>query len=216
MNQAPKLLYPALVVAAISVTVFSALGIETLLDRAPLAHSMGQTKSVGDVPLHGDAEKNPAVNKGREPSASNDAGFVAGATGRGVADGSAYERQGKSNPSAQTAATACDACGEIVSIRHVETAGQGSGVGAVVGGVAGALLGNQMGAGNGRVAMTLLGGAGGAYAGNTVEKNMHKHSAYQIRVRMDDGKLRTITQHETPDFRTGDRVRIKQGALLPA
>lgn len=44
---------------------------------------------------------------------------------------------------------------------------------------------------------------------------MHKRRAYQIRVRMDNGKLRTVTQHETPDFRAGDRVRIKQGALWP-
>ncbi|MCK9990460.1 MAG: glycine zipper 2TM domain-containing protein [Rugosibacter sp.] len=219
MSQAPKVLYPALVVAAISVTVFSALGIETLLNRTPLAHSMGQTQKSGadGVSGHGEADTSPAGNKWREPSANDGAVPVDGSTGRFVVDSSADDRQGRSNafPQPLAAASVCNDCGEIVSIRRIETAGQGSGVGAIAGGVAGALLGNQMGAGNGRVAMTLLGGAGGAYAGNTVEKNMHKRSAYQIRVRMDNGKLRTVTQHETPDFRAGDRVRIKQGALWP-
>src|SRR6266487_4193110 len=82
-------------------------------------------------------------------------------------------------------AATCHRCGTVVSIGRIERKGQGSGVGAVAGGVAGALLGNGMGQGNGRTAMTLLGGAGGAYAGNEIEKNVHKSSTYRIRVRMD-------------------------------
>jgi outer membrane lipoprotein SlyB len=64
--------------------------------------------------------------------------------------------------------------------------------------------------------MTVIGGAGGAYAGNAVEKNMNKRISYQVRVRMQSGKVQTIYQREIPDVRTGDPVRIKQGRLLSA
>ena len=68
------------------------------------------------------------------------------------------------------------------------------GIGTVAGGVLGGVLGNQVGGGNGRTAMTVLGAAGGAYAGNTVEKNMKKVTLYQMRVRMNNGSVRTIEQ----------------------
>jgi len=54
------------------------------------------------------------------------------------------------------------------------------------------LLGNQVGNGNGKTLATVLGAAGGAYAGNTVEKNMKKVTVYDVRVRMDDGSIRNM------------------------
>lgn len=47
--------------------------------------------------------------------------------------------------------------------------------GTVIGGVAGALLGNQIGGGTGKTVATIAGGAGGAYAGNRVQDNMQKN-----------------------------------------
>jgi uncharacterized protein YcfJ len=46
--------------------------------------------------------------------------------------------------------------------------------GTVVGGVAGGLLGNQIGGGKGKTLATVAGAAGGAYAGNQVQKNMQE------------------------------------------
>src|SRR5262250_3086786 len=47
--------------------------------------------------------------------------------------------------------------------------------GTVIGGVAGGLLGSTIGGGTGRTVATIAGAAGGAYAGNQVQKNMqHK------------------------------------------
>ena len=79
--------------------------------------------------------------------------------------------------------------------------------------MAGAILGNQVGGGSGRTVMTIAGGAGGAYVGNEVEKNSKRSSAYQIRVRMADGSMRTLTQREVPNVNSGDRVRINNGAI---
>ncbi|MDD2735887.1 MAG: glycine zipper 2TM domain-containing protein [Desulfuromonadaceae bacterium] len=47
-------------------------------------------------------------------------------------------------------------------------------VGTVLGGVAGALLGHQIGGGTGKTVATIAGGAGGAYAGNQVQDSMQK------------------------------------------
>ena len=115
---------------------------------------------------------------------------------------------GGSNPGA-----ACVNCGTVESVRLIERQGSGSGLGAVAGGVAGAILGNQVGGGSGRTVMTVAGGAGGAYVGNEIEKNSKRSSAYQIRVRMADGSIRTLTQREVPNVNSGDRVRVGNGVI---
>ncbi|MDE2600424.1 MAG: glycine zipper 2TM domain-containing protein [Rhodocyclaceae bacterium] len=111
------------------------------------------------------------------------------------------------------AATLCASCGTVESVRLIERKGSGSGLGAVAGGVAGALIGNQFGGGSGRTVMTIAGAGGGAYAGNEIEKNMNKTSAYQIKVRMADGSMRTFSQREVPRMNSGDRVRIANGSI---
>jgi outer membrane lipoprotein SlyB len=52
--------------------------------------------------------------------------------------------------------------------------------------------------------------------GNQVEGNMKANHSYEIRVRLDDGTLRTFHQQSVPQWRTGDRVRIVKGSLHTA
>lgn len=111
------------------------------------------------------------------------------------------------------AAAPCGNCGTIDSIRVTEKAGEGSGVGLVAGGVLGGLLGHQIGRGSGNTAATIIGAAGGAYAGHQVEKNVKKASHYEVNVRMDDGAMRTVTYDVEPGFRSGDKVRFIDGKL---
>ncbi|MES2977012.1 MAG: glycine zipper 2TM domain-containing protein [Pseudomonadota bacterium] len=103
-------------------------------------------------------------------------------------------------------AAVCATCGKVESVTPVQRQGQVNGVavggatvglGTVAGGVVGGLLGNQVGGGNGKTAMTVLGVAGGAMAGNAIEKNMKKVTVYQMRVRMQDGSVRTIEQAQS-------------------
>ena len=110
----------------------------------------------------------------------------------------------------------CNNCGNIESIREVKSRAQGSGVGAAGGAILGGLLGNQVGSGHGRQLATVAGAVGGAVVGNQVEGNMKADTSYEIRVRLDDGTLRTFHQHSVPQWRTGDRVRIVKGTLRPA
>jgi outer membrane lipoprotein SlyB len=95
----------------------------------------------------------------------------------------------------------CADCGTVEAVTAVQRQGHVNGVavggttvgvGTVAGGVIGGLLGHQMGGGSGKTAMTVLGAAGGAFAGNTIEKNMKKVTVYQVRVRMHDGSTRTV------------------------
>jgi outer membrane lipoprotein SlyB len=110
----------------------------------------------------------------------------------------------------------CANCGNIESIRTITNRARGSGLGAAGGAVLGGLLGNQVGSGNGRSLATVAGAVGGAVLGNRVEGNMHAEHSYEIRVRLDDGTLRTFHQSSAPSWHTGERVRIVKGRLRPA
>ena len=107
----------------------------------------------------------------------------------------------------------CSNCGNVESIREINTRAQGSGLGAAGGAILGGLLGNQVGGGHGRQLATVAGAVGGAVVGNQVEGNMKATHSYEIRVRLDDGHTRTFHQQNAPGWRQGDRVRVVKGAL---
>jgi len=111
-------------------------------------------------------------------------------------------------------ANECATCGTVSSIHTVALKGDATGLGAVAGGVTGAMVGNQIGRGNGNTAMTILGAAGGALAGNEIEKNVKKRYVYRITVRMDDGSVRTLSQSSPPAVGIGEKVRIVDGAVV--
>ena len=112
--------------------------------------------------------------------------------------------------------TWCANCGNVESVRAIKQRAQGSGLGAAGGAVVGGLLGNQIGGGHGRQLATVAGAIGGAVVGNQVEGNMKASTSYEIRVRLDDGTLRTFHQSSEPQWRSGDRVRIVKGRLRAA
>jgi outer membrane lipoprotein SlyB len=105
---------------------------------------------------------------------------------------------------AAAAAAGCADCGVVESIRAVETKGQGSGLGAVAGGI----LGNQLGGGSGHTALTLVGAGAGAYAGHEIEQGMNKTVSYQVKVRMKDGTRRTFYERAQPALAVGQKVRV--------
>lgn len=120
-------------------------------------------------------------------------------------------------PQQQANQPVCYDCGTVESVREIATQAQQQtpsiGLGAIAGGVLGGLLGNQVGGGNGKKAMAVLGAAGGAYAGHQIEKQMRGgERQYEVTVRFDDGALRTFTQNSS-QWRSGDRVRLSNGQL---
>jgi len=117
----------------------------------------------------------------------------------------------------------CADCGTVEAVTAVQRQGEVNGVavgnttvglGTVAGGVVGGLLGNQVGGGNGKTAMTVLGVAGGAFAGNQIEKNMKKVTVYQVRVRMNDGSTRNV--EVSSSIPVGSRVIVEGNNLRMA
>jgi outer membrane lipoprotein SlyB len=109
----------------------------------------------------------------------------------------------------------CANCGVVEAINAVEVQGDGGYVGLIGGGVAGAVIGSQIGKGSGRTAAQILGAAGGAYAGNQIEKNMKKTTHYEVVTRLEGGGTQTITFASPPALRVGDRVRVEGNTLVP-
>lgn len=101
---------------------------------------------------------------------------------------------------------------ELVRQDNTGIGGSGIGAGAIAGAVVGGILGNQVGGGQGKTAATVIGAAGGAYAGNEMQKrNQAQADAYKFTIRMNDGSYQTVTQTSIADIRVGDRVRIENG-----
>ena len=113
-------------------------------------------------------------------------------------------------------AGSCALCGTVESIWTVEVRGEPGGAGAVPGGFGGAAIGNQTGGESGNTATTILGAAGGVFAGSELEKNAKKRRAYRVTVRMDDGSFRTVSLSSPPAFNVGDKVRVVEGRLVRA
>lgn len=102
--------------------------------------------------------------------------------------------------------------GVVQSIDLVTQDHAGIGVGTIAGAVIGGIVGNQVGGGTGNTAATVLGAAGGAYAGHELEKrNQQQVNAYKLTIRMNDGTYQTVTQTSSADIRVGDRVQIDNG-----
>lgn len=104
-------------------------------------------------------------------------------------------------------------CGRVMEVERYVKKGEGSGVGMVAGGVAGALIGNQIGKGDGRKVATVAGAAGGAYVGNEIEKNSKSINMLRVVVKMDEGGTRTFNVKDQGQFRDGDRVHLVDGKL---
>ncbi len=108
----------------------------------------------------------------------------------------------------------CRNCGTIDSITPITKQGEGSGAGAVLGGVLGGVLGHQVGNGRGKDLATVAGAVGGAVLGNTVEKNAKTSSAFDVRVRLEDGTFQTLRYETDPGMRVGDKVKIENGRAV--
>jgi outer membrane lipoprotein SlyB len=106
--------------------------------------------------------------------------------------------------------------GTIQAVREVKDPGKTTGLGPIAGGIAGAVLGDQIGGkGMTRKVVTVLGAAGGAYAGREIEQQARATKHWEIDVRRDDGAQETVRSEIAPPYNPGDRVRLVDGRLQP-
>jgi len=108
-----------------------------------------------------------------------------------------------------TAATGCDRCGTIDSIRQVAVKEQWTPLGSMPSsadiGPSGMAM-YQIGKGFTNQGQVLVGAAGGtAYRTQPTQRNITR---WEVAVKMDDGSTRTLTQNYEPLMQVGDRVRV--------
>ena len=180
-------------IAGIALTLFCGVGIAALMGWIP--NSMGGAGDRTAMDQRMTSTVPAAAPRAHMPAASRSAPVAHAA------------------PVPVAAVPTCAECGVIESVREVDAKGQGSGLGAVGGAVVGGLLGNQVGAGRGKDAMTVIGAVGGGLAGNEVEKRVKTTKSYAVTVRLNDGSSRVISEANLPSWHTGDKVKIVNGAI---
>jgi outer membrane lipoprotein SlyB len=116
---------------------------------------------------------------------------------------------GKAKPGAAT----CADCGQVVSVTTGTKEGKGGPIGIIGGGVAGAVLGRQVGGGTGKDVATIAGAAGGAYAGHKIEEKLRSTKFWSVKVRLDSGEERTIEFDHDPGFAKGNLVKVSGGKV---
>ena len=240
-----KRLHPLLTAAAISVTVFSAVGVGAMTGLLP--HSLSSTpqpapqiaSQAAEAPLPTPPIGAGAVREASEAQASDMPPAAPVSTpARPAHKKAAHAKAAKPvqlaevspmPPQAQGAPVpppppAIEAprplpgvLGVVESVREIsKPAEKSNGVGPIAGGVAGAVVGNQFGHGTTKSILTILGAAGGAFAGKEIETNVRSTKHWEVNVRLDDGSYRTLTSEQPPFWHGGERVRLLDGRLQPA
>ena len=117
-------------------------------------------------------------------------------------------------PPAAPRAALCATCGTVEAINVIEVKGEGSYVGLIGGGIAGALLGSQIGKGTGKTVAEIAGAGGGALLGREAEKYLKKTKHFEVVVRLQGGGTSMVSYPTQPQWRVGDKVRVEGGALV--
>ncbi|MES2509385.1 MAG: glycine zipper 2TM domain-containing protein [Pseudomonadota bacterium] len=118
-----------------------------------------------------------------------------------------------------TAPSAAVEYGRVTNVEVVRTqapAGTNA-AGTIIGGIAGAVIGHQIGGGSGKDLATVAGAVGGAVAGNAIQRNANGGNrvtdVYRVSVQVDNGSYRAYDLGNPGDIRAGDRVRIENGQI---
>ncbi|WP_374580916.1 glycine zipper 2TM domain-containing protein [Pseudoduganella sp.] len=216
--------HPMLLIAAIAVVLFCGVGIAAIMGWLPSSGAtMGPPVAEAPVPVGAQDNMGPppapaAYAAGRAPAADSSGYSGAGSYGAGApaATPAAAPPLAAHAPAPAPAAAPtpaiCRSCGVVESVRTIKQRAEGSGLGAAGGAILGGLLGNQIGSGSGRKVATVAGAVGGAVVGNQVEGNMKATTHYEVRVRMEDGKVRTISS-SSASWQPGEPVKVVKGRL---
>jgi len=221
-------IHPLTAAAAVAVIVFSGVGIAAITGVLP--HSLGSSKD-STAPAQAVASQAPspvAVEPAAvEPSVMPPA--AAKSTPK-----PAHRKTAKAKPAEPVQVAAAPvpppppapiamapqpipgALGVVEAVREVKETPKTNGAGPILGGLAGAVAGHQVGQGKGNVLATLAGAAGGALGGLAVEGKVRETKHWDVVVRLDDGTAQTLRSDTQPFWHGGERVRLLEGKLTPA
>lgn len=108
----------------------------------------------------------------------------------------------------------CTDCGRVSAVNVSQQGGNNGTVGMIAGGVAGAVLGHQVGGGFGKDLATIAGAAGGAYAGKTLAENAGSHKIWTVSVQYNDGRTGNFNFDQDPGLTVGTNVRNSGSTLV--
>jgi outer membrane lipoprotein SlyB len=213
-------IHPLVAGAAIAVILVSLTGIAAMTGMLPSSHggSAPAAEQVAGSVGAAAAASSPAAlveqkpEADQAPTATADKSEAA-AEPKQPTSPTVNAKESHARRTARSEPAICHSCGRIESVQAIQQAAQPSGVGIVAGAVLGGVLGNQVGGGNGRKLATVAGAVGGGYAGNEIEKRSRGSTTYQVRVRMEDGNIRSFPFAQQPAWNVGDRVRVVDGHL---
>jgi len=191
---------PIVAIAAVSLIIFSVVGIGVMAGVIPSSFSKS-ADPVGPV-------QTTAPGSAKLPQAANQSGA------RQAQSASSNPTRVAAAEPVKPASPVCADCGKVTTVQMVEQEGEGTGLGAVAGGVVGGVLGNQIGRGNGRKIATVAGAAGGAYVGHQAEKSIKATKRWDVAVRMESGDTRMFSFDREPIVRVGDFVKVRDGTLV--
>ncbi len=207
-----KRLHPLLTIAAISVTLFSAVGVAAITGVIPHSKGSAEPAVVAAAPEAAPAPM-PEATPAPQPEKKKPVAKKHAPAKVAVAETPAWTPPPPPVAQAPQAVVKPGRFGTVAAVREVEVKGDANGVGAVGGGVAGAVLGHNIGDHNKIV--TVLGAAGGALLGNQIEKTARATKQWELTVNFDDGASQVVKSATQPIWHQGDRVRLYDGTLQP-
>jgi outer membrane lipoprotein SlyB len=222
MEAQKRTLHPLLTAAAVSVIVFSAVGVAAITGLIPTskgsANEQVETAAAKPEPLPAKPEPLPAAQPAPAPAAKPAKKRIV----HKPAPAPAPVAYSEYSAPVLTQAPALETpkpvvkpglLGTVESVREVTQDGKTKGIGAVAGGAVGGVLGHQLK--HESKLVTLVGAAAGAFIGNEAEKRQNATKHWELTVRLDDGTTQTIASETAPFWHPGDRVRLLEGKLQP-
>jgi outer membrane lipoprotein SlyB len=211
-------IHPWVLAGALALLAMSALGVGIATGRIPSSFSKEETiadRGMIAVEERSADKMGEAEQKVLDPTKSEATQRArAERTAKTAAPAKAVDRQKVAAVEPAPLAKACENCGVVTAVEEVREQGEGTGIGALGGGVAGAVIGNQVGRGTTRKIATIAGAAAGAYGGHQAEKYIRGTIRYDVTVRMDDGTYRTISEKTNPALQPGDKVKVEGDSLV--
>jgi len=208
-------IHPLIAAAAVSVMLVCLVGVAAITGILPSSHSTAAPAANLAAPAAATAAApaTPAASAETKVAATEPAPAPVKHAAPAVKHAAARPHAPAAQTQVAQAAAICSNCGRVESVETITKKAEGSGVGIAGGAVVGGLLGNQVGGGNGKTLATVAGAVAGGYAGNEIEKRARATTTYEVRVRMEDGTLRTFPYSTQPGWNAGDRVKVINGTL---
>ena len=125
---------------------------------------------------------------------------------------------GSTNPYPSGSTAACYDCGTVTRIEVASTTASNvpNATGGVLGGLVGAAAGHELAKNSSKGRQntaTVAGAVGGAIVGNAIQNHAQAQGAYNVYVRMNDGRTTVVTQRDLGGIREGSYVRVADGRV---